>query len=489
MKALRGPIWLVLIIGWVIAILVALIDDQPTFAFALGIIAILNWVATGYFFGWLFGVRRHVRRHLNCRVNSVVELTFHPHGQERSDIIRAIEAIFDADSVANKRLGLTHTYGNLLDHLQNNNETAPLKFESYEVAPLTWEELPTNAVYLFSIEGVPYVVGLSGSDSTNDYDEEHEFSRPGSRDSRLLQIVAKNHETCRLVREMILKQARVVSALRGKTLIVRSGQKPSRPEVEFTTIEPVEQSRIVLPETIFQAVDRTILKQMELADRLRQSGQRTRTAILLYGPPGTGKTLLTRYLVAQSEGFTTILLQGFQRSLVREAFRLARYLEPSLVILEDVDLIAVRRQKNRRGTSALHALLDELDGLAPESRCAVIMTTNRPDVLEPALASRPGRVTQAIEFPMPTVDEREKLFSLFLSEVNFSNIDLNAWAIKTDGASPAFLEELVRRSVLIAIQRQLDSEMTEVTEEDLRTAMHEIISLGGQLTRQLLGHV
>lgn len=491
LKTLRGIIWLILVVGWVIAILAAVIQDWGNLAIAFCILAVMNWIAAGMLFSRYFGIRRHARRHLRCHPLHATELIYPARGEEHTDIRRALEALLNEQHPHATRLGISYAYAiNLLQTLRNNVEVETLKFESHEIAPSQWEDLPTNAIYFLTVEQKPCVVSLVQDQGQEIYDHEGEVSgHRGSSGQATLQIVAVEQETCRVARDLILEKAREVSAYRGKSLIVRSGGRGERVVVEYTTLQPVDRARIVLPDSIFQAVERTVLQQMRLAEQLLKSGQRTRTAILLYGPPGTGKTLLTRHLITQSEGYTTLVLQGFQRAQVRKAFRLARYLEPALIILEDVDLIALRRQRNRRGMSGLHALLDELDGLAPESRCAVIMTTNRPDVLEPALASRPGRVTQAIEFPMPTESERQQLLALFLKEVDATSVDRANWASRTDGASPAFLEELVRRAVLIALHADPDVEIVNVTDDHLQLAMQEIVSLGGRLTKQLLGHL
>jgi len=485
MKTLRFIIWSVLILGWLIAILWAFITSQDGLGAVFCLSAIVTWITAGCIFGWIFGIKRHVKKHLRSNLDESVELKYPPHPRDRQDVARALEAICEASS-DNQRLGLVSSVGSLLQLLRSNTQLSSLEWESFDVADNDWEEFPTNAVYLLTIDGLPCVAALVSPMYYDDDDTSGDSTyRKGTK--RHLQIVANEKATCRLARRVILDKAREVSALRGKVIIVRPSGQRGEPEVAFSHIDEVDRSRIILPEHIFEAVNRTVLQQLAASETLKKAGQRTRTAILLFGPPGTGKTLLTRHLVSQSPGYTTILLQGFQRELVRESFRLARYLEPALVILEDVDLIAVRRQRNRAGTTALHALLDELDGLAPESRCAVIMTTNRPDVLEPALASRPGRVTQAIEFPKPNQAERADILRLFFKQVDHSQVSIEEWASKTDGASPAFLEELVRRSILIA--HGLDTaDLPKISDDHVRDAMHEIVTLGGTLTQNLLGH-
>src|SRR6185295_14153679 len=97
-------------------------------------------------------------------------------------------------------------------------------------------------------------------------------------------------------------------------------------------------------------------------------------------------------------------------------------------------------------------LMNEMDGLAPTAEAIVLMTTNRPEVLEPALAARPGRVSQAIEFPLPTADLRLRLLTIFCGSADVSRVNLHHWVERTSAASPAFLEELVKRAILFAAQ-------------------------------------
>src|SRR5204862_7039782 len=110
--------------------------------------------------------------------------------------------------------------------------------------------------------------------------------------------------------------------------------------------------------------------------------------------------------------YTVSLLTGRQLRVVRESCVLARLLQPALVVIEDVDLIAVGREQNL-DTTLLHDLMDEMDGLGPKADVIFLLTTNRPRMLETALAARPGRVDQAVYFPLPDRDCRRRLFAHF----------------------------------------------------------------------------
>jgi ATP-dependent 26S proteasome regulatory subunit len=208
--------------------------------------------------------------------------------------------------------------------------------------------------------------------------------------------------------------------------------------------------------------------------------------VLLHGPPGTGKTLVTRYLARACTDYTVIVLTGRQLGLVRESCQLARVLAPSLVIMEDVDLIATDRRRQRNNV-LLHDLLDEMDGLGARTDCVFLLTTNRPEVLEPALAARPGRVDQAIYFPLPDRECRQRLFAAFGKGLDLEGVDLDPLLERTEGASPAFLQELFRKAALLAAERGERARPLKVTAEDFERALRELVLFGGALTRQLLG--
>jgi cell division protease FtsH len=102
---------------------------------------------------------------------------------------------------------------------------------------------------------------------------------------------------------------------------------------------------------------------------------------LFYGPPGTGKTYTIHYLASQLPNHTTLLLTAEQVALLGEYFRLARFLQPSMVVIEDVDLIA-RERTHMHGPGEevlLNKLLNEMDGLREDAEVLFILTTNRPD--------------------------------------------------------------------------------------------------------------
>src|SRR5262249_36851239 len=144
-------------------------------------------------------------------------------------------------------------------------------------------------------------------------------------------------------------------------------------------------------------------------------------------------------------------LTGRGIGLLEPSCRLARMLAPSIVILEDVDLIAEERTRQSVGCNAvLFELLNQMDGLSEDVDVLFLLTTNRPEILEPALASRPGRIDQAFEVPLPDAACRSRLIDLYARGLDLQLADRAALVAKTDGVSAAFLRELLRRAALFA---------------------------------------
>jgi ATP-dependent 26S proteasome regulatory subunit len=103
--------------------------------------------------------------------------------------------------------------------------------------------------------------------------------------------------------------------------------------------------------------------------------------------------------------------------LIEQAVTLARDLAPATVVLEDVDLVAAERTMPMGDNGVLFELLNQMEGLAEDSDLLFLLTTNRADVIEPALATRPGRIDLALETPLPDEACRRALVRLYAGSV------------------------------------------------------------------------
>ncbi len=247
----------------------------------------------------------------------------------------------------------------------------------------------------------------------------------------------------------------------------------------------VRREDVILPEATLRLLDRNVLSFVGNRAQLRRLGQSTRKGILLYGPPGTGKTHTIRYLASNLPGHTTLIITAAQVALLAQYMNLARLLQPTMVVIEDVDLIA--RDRTQMGPceeSLLNGLLNQMDGLKEDADILFILTTNRPEQLESALASRPGRIDQAIEVPLPDDIGRKKLLHLYGRGMPLGDAVVDEAAQRTKGVSAAFVKELMRRIAQASIAR--DGGKT-VESDDISEALGDMLFAGGKLNTKLLG--
>jgi hypothetical protein len=469
-------LWTILIIGGITAVVLTAALVSTGAAFAVGGFTVALWIGWGNFLSWYQGIRRHVVRHLGRGRDKWQVVTHVVTTSERVNIQLALDHIRASMSNPPPVFGLSGGggSGNLALLVSINSYPIPLEWESFPRSTDQKMNCATNALYLLRQEGVPFCA----------------FVRPRTQRSRKqmeLQILAVGREPAERALALVLETARAKSVYKGSVLSL-SAPEDSREEysIRFHELPPVNRDDIVLPQEVMVVVERNVLGLLAHADILRRAGRTTRHGVLLYGPPGTGKTLVTRYLACACPRYTVILLTGREMKLLRPSCQLARLLAPSLVVLEDVDLVATDRRQNRHNT-LLHELMDEMDGLGPKTDCIFLLTTNRAELLESALAARPGRVDQAIYFPLPDRACRRRLFALFAHGLDLAGVDLESLLERTEGASPAFLQELFRKVALFAAQRGEQSDPLRVTSDDFTKALREILEFGGIITRNLLG--
>jgi ATPase family associated with various cellular activities (AAA) len=274
---------------------------------------------------------------------------------------------------------------------------------------------------------------------------------------------------------------------RGKVLSLEQRESYSGQSAGITVhrLRTVERDQVILPRSTLDLLERNVIQFVTRRSRLSAFGLSTKKGLLFYGPPGTGKTHTIHYLARALEGHTTLLISAEQVGLLDEYMALARLLQPSIVVIEDVDLIA--RERTTMGTCEevmLNKLLNEMDGLREDADILFILTTNRPEALEAALASRPGRIDQAIEFPLPDEEGRDKLVRLYARGVEVPEDVVEAIVKRTERVSAAFIKELMRRSMQFHLER---TESGRISLEDVDQALQEMLMTGGSLNLKLLG--
>jgi ATP-dependent 26S proteasome regulatory subunit len=265
---------------------------------------------------------------------------------------------------------------------------------------------------------------------------------------------------------------------------------------------------VILPPAVLDGIERQVLGVARHAVLLRASGQHLKRGVLLHGPPGTGKTHTVRYLLGQLPGVTSVVVSGYALRFIAEACSVARTLQPSIIVIEDVDLIAEERGMHPGQHPLLFQLLNEMDGLGADTDVTFLLTTNRADLLEEALAARPGRVDHAAELPIPDREARRRLIQLYRGGLTLDLTDGETVITRTDGVTASFLKELLRRAALVAAEELTASEPAtasgpeaasghqarghqatalRVTDAHLKAALDQLLDTRSQLTRILLG--
>jgi hypothetical protein len=347
----------------------------------------------------------------------------------------------------------------------------PVQYQAVEVAHGERMQCVSRGLYLITAGGARLVVGINLSEYFENRLLVEVLSLERERSEALLV------ELRRLMAEHNVYRGQVIS-LGG-----RGGE-----EIHFHPLPRVERAAIILPERTLAMLEHSTLGFDAQAERLRAMGRHIKRGLLFHGPPGTGKTLSIMYLASQMPGRTIILLTGRQLGLITQSCRLARLLAPAAVVLEDVDLIAIDRSQQESVGPVLFELLNEMDGLADDVDVIFLLSSNRPAELEPALVARPGRIDQAIEFPLPDDDGRRRLLALYGRGLNVRPDDLDDMVRRTAGASPAFIRELLRKAALQAADEAGGAEAAPaVTAEHMRRALRAIVVEGGDLTKRLLG--
>src|SRR5436190_5089066 len=257
----------------------------------------------------------------------------------------------------------------------------------------------------------------------------------------------------------------------------------------FSPRPEMSSQELVLPEGLLNSVERHVMGIASARQRLVESGQHIKRGLLLHGPPGTGKTHTIRYLAANTPTHTVILLTGGALHMIRAAVGLARSLQPCIVVCEDVDLVAQERSYSESGSGnpVLFEMLNVIDGIEPDADVVFVLTTNRVDLLEPALAARPGRVDLALEIPLPDASARRRLLELYGRGLEIRTGNLDRVVERTSGVTASFIKELMRKSALVAALSDGGAGPLTVTDEHLAEALDELLAEESALTRILLG--
>ena len=404
-------------------------------------------------------------------------------GHMRVDVQAAVERLFGE---AVRLFGLneeqryeTLSISRLLQDGRFAVAVAPLQYSDVDIGEENPVKCLDNGLWLCEPDGLRYAVLLCAH---------REYSRePGIRIEILVPAGTAGATLVQQCFRALEEAVQAARTYRGKILSLDtdSSYRGRSRGITVHRLPPVSRDDVILPEQTLRLLDRNVLTFVGTREHLRQLGQSTRKGILLYGPPGTGKTHTIRYLATHLPRHTTLIITAEQIGLLGAYMNLARLLQPSMVVIEDVDLIA--RNRGDMGPceeSMLNKLLNEMDGLKEDADILFVLTTNRPEDLEGALAGRPGRIDQAIEVPLPDETGRGKLVRLYGKGLPLEDAFIAEAARRSDGTSCAFVKELMRRLAQASIARDGG---TSVISADIDEALDDMLFSGGRLNAQLLG--
>lgn len=418
---------------------------------------------------------------VDCAALPVVSESFPPY--DHVNIQVAMTALLEGEGRSHDLLGLTgqsRHFVSFSDLVQQAHHmgigVGPVSLVNLPVGPDDTLACVGYGMYLIDDRGRKAVVLMRGPDDfgpTQQVSLEVVTADPGHARELLAEVR-------RLSMELNVFRGQVLSF--GEPHMGRFGAGP----VLFLRRPEVARDDIVMDTGVLEMVERQVFGIAEHRERLRASGQHVKRGLLMHGPPGCGKTLTIRYLISRMTEHTVVVLTGGSLHMIRPACALARLLEPAVVVLEDVDLVAEDRGM-MNSTTVLFDLLNEMDGLAGEADVAFLLTTNRADLLEPALAARPGRVDLAVEVGLPGDEGRRRLIDLYGRGLELRLDDPAAIVARTEGVTASFVKELLRKAALLAAEETPGTGRLTLTDANVNAALDELLDEWSTLTRALLG--
>ena len=248
------------------------------------------------------------------------------------------------------------------------------------------------------------------------------------------------------------------------------------PEVSFADVRGVDEAKEELQE---------VVEFLKTPERFLALGAKIPKGVLLMGPPGVGKTLLAR-AVAGEAGVPFFSISGSEfvemfvgvgASRVRDLFDQAKRNAPCIVFVDEIDAVGRHRGAGLGGghderEQTLNQILVEMDGFDTKTNVIVLASTNRPDILDPALL-RPGRFDRRVTLDSPDVKGREEILDVHSKGKPLAeDVNMEAIAKQTAGFSGADLMNLVNESAILAARRN----KTIITYDELAESIDRVIA-------------
>ncbi|MFW9853015.1 MAG: CDC48 family AAA ATPase, partial [Candidatus Thorarchaeota archaeon] len=239
-------------------------------------------------------------------------------------------------------------------------------------------------------------------------------------------------------------------------------------------------------EEVKQSLKEVVEWPLKKPESFKKIGIRPPRGILLYGPPGCGKTYIVQAL-ANEAGVNFIAIKGPEllskwvgesEQHVRDVFRRAKQVAPSIILFDEIDSLAPKRGLSigtRVTEQVVSQILTEMSGISELEGVSVIATTNRPDILDSALL-RPGRLDRLIYVPAPDEKARLEIFKVHTKNMPLKSVDLKKLAKETEGFSGADIEALSREAAMFALREAAKDkkEAKEITSKHFEKALKKV---------------
>lgn len=246
-----------------------------------------------------------------------------------------------------------------------------------------------------------------------------------------------------------------VDPYRGAAVRLRGNRAGGLGGLDFLDRPQFTARSLVVPTEVVQVLDGHAVAVSRRAERMRAAGLPVKRGLLLHGRPGTGKTHAARYLAAQLPEAALVVLTSDSLAHLRDLPELLRGIGSAIVLLDDVDLIARSRDIGTGSRAALFDLLAMMDDVPDAADVLFVLTTNRPDEVEAALAERPGRVDRVVEIPLPDPECRRRLVDIYRQGLVWTVTEPELLVRRTAGVAASFFPELLRRAWLISREQQV----------------------------------
>jgi cell division protease FtsH len=252
-------------------------------------------------------------------------------------------------------------------------------------------------------------------------------------------------------------------------------QDPNAKEVTFKDVAGIEEAKEEMQD---------IIKFLKNPKYFQKLGAKLPKGVLLYGAPGTGKTLLAKavageakaaFFSASASEFVEMFV-GVGAARVRDLFNNAKKNAPAIIFIDELDAVGRRRfaglgSGHDEREQTLNQLLIELDGFESKQGIILMASTNRPDVLDPAL-TRPGRFDRHINIPAPDMKGRREILEVHAKKVKIAdNVQLETIAKETPGFVGADLANVINEAAILAARAEKDAVSTEDIEEAVERVM------------------